>query len=344
MAVNIVDGALSDSDNSSVVTFTFSEAPVDFDAADITAVGGTVSGLTVTANPLVYTATFTATDGFSGTGSVTVGTAWQDAAGNAGVGGSDTVAIDTLNPTVAVNIVDGSLSDGDNSSEVTFTFSEAPINFDADRHLGGRRHDQRAQVTANPLVYTATFTATDGFSNTGSVTVGTAWQDAAGNAGAGGSDTVAIDTLNPTVAVNIVDGSLSDGDNSSVVTFTFSEAPINFDAADITAVGGAISGLTANRQSAGLHRDLHGDDGFSGTGSVTVGTAWQDAAGNAGVGGSDTVTIDTLNPTVAVNIVDGSLSDADNSSEVTFTFSEAPTNFDADRHFGGRRRDQRAHG
>jgi Ca2+-binding RTX toxin-like protein len=29
---------------------------------------------------------------------------------------------------------------------------------------------------------------------------------------------------------------------------------------------------------------------------VTVGSAWQDAAGNAGVGGSDTVTIDTLNP------------------------------------------------
>ena len=55
-----------------MVTFTFSEAPVDFTAADITAVGGTVSGLTLTADPLVYTATFTATDGFSGTGSVTV--------------------------------------------------------------------------------------------------------------------------------------------------------------------------------------------------------------------------------------------------------------------------------
>ena len=35
MAVDIVDGALSDGDNSSLVTFTFSEAPVGFDAADI---------------------------------------------------------------------------------------------------------------------------------------------------------------------------------------------------------------------------------------------------------------------------------------------------------------------
>ena len=107
VTVDIVDAALSDSDNSSVVTFTFSEAPVDFTAADITAVGGTVTGLTVTADPLVYTATFTATDGFSGTGSVSVTAgSYTDAAGNPGTGGSDNVPIDTLNPTVTVDIVD----------------------------------------------------------------------------------------------------------------------------------------------------------------------------------------------------------------------------------------------
>ena len=70
------------------MTFTFTEAPVDFTAADITAVGGTVSGLTVTADPLVYTATFTATDGFSGTGSVSVTAgSYTDATGNPGTGG-----------------------------------------------------------------------------------------------------------------------------------------------------------------------------------------------------------------------------------------------------------------
>ena len=124
--VDIVDPTLSDSDNSSVVTFTFSEAPVDFTAADITAVGGTVTGLIVTADPLVYTATFTATDGFSGTGSVSVTAgSYTDATGNPGTGGSDNVPIDTLNPTVTVDIVDPTLSDSDNSSVVTFTFCEA---------------------------------------------------------------------------------------------------------------------------------------------------------------------------------------------------------------------------
>ena len=98
--MDIVDPSLSDSDNSSVVTFTFSEAPTNFDASDITPVGGSISGFTATANPLVYTAIFTATDGFSGTGSVSVGPALHDAAGNPGVGGSDNVSIDRLNPTV----------------------------------------------------------------------------------------------------------------------------------------------------------------------------------------------------------------------------------------------------
>ena len=96
--------------------------------------------------------------------------------------------------------------------------------------------------------YTATFTANDGFIGTGSVSVAAgSYTDAAGNPGTGGSDNVAIDTLNPTVTVDIVDPTLSDGDNSSVVTFTFTEAPVDFTAADITAVGGTVSGLTGRQ-------------------------------------------------------------------------------------------------
>ena len=331
VAVNIVDGSLNDGDASSQVTFTFSEAPVGFTAADITAVGGTVTGLTATADPLVYTATFTATDSFSGTGSVAGGSSYTDAAGNAGAAGSDTVAIDRLNPTVAVNIVDGSLNDGDASSQVTFTFSEAPVGFTAAdiTAVGGTVTGLTA--TADPLVYTATFTATDGFSGTGSVAVAAgSYTDAAGNAGAAGSDTVTIDRLNPTVAVNIVDGSLNDGDASSQVTFTFSEAPVGFTAADITAVGGTVTGLTATADPLVYTATFTATDGFSGTGSVAVtADSYTDAAGNTGAAGSDTVTIDRLNPTVAVNIVDGSLNDGDASSQVTFTFSEAPVGFTA---------------
>ena len=62
-------------------------------------------------------------------------------------------------------------------------------------------------------------------------------------------------------------------------------------------------------------------------GSVSVAGSYTDIAGNAAAAGSDTVTIDRINPTVTVNIVDTLLNDADTSSLVTFTFSEATTNF-----------------
>jgi hypothetical protein len=59
------------------------------------------------------------------------------------------------------------------------------------------------------------------------------------NLGGAGSDTGGIDTENPTVTVNIVDGALSDGDPSSVVTFTFSEAPgASFTESDIQVSAG----------------------------------------------------------------------------------------------------------
>ena len=57
VTVDVADSSLNDGDSTSTVTFTFSEAPVGFEASDIAAVGGTVSGLAVTGNPLVYTAT-----------------------------------------------------------------------------------------------------------------------------------------------------------------------------------------------------------------------------------------------------------------------------------------------
>jgi Ca2+-binding RTX toxin-like protein len=186
------------------VTFSFSEAPVNFTAADIAAVGGVVSGLAqdLAGDPSgrTYTATFTASDGFSGLGSVTVGTAWQDAAGNAGVGDFADVSIDRLNPTVAVNIVDDALDGLDSSSVVTFTFSEAPTGFNnTDLTVVGGTLSSVTQdliLDATGKTYTATFMASDGFIGVGSVSVtGGSYSDAVGNVGGAASDVVSIDTL-----------------------------------------------------------------------------------------------------------------------------------------------------
>src|SRR5204862_110346 len=98
-----------------------------------------------------------------------------------------------------------------------------------------------------------------------------------------------IDTKNPTVAVNVVDASLSDGDDSSVVTFNFSEAPVGFTAADITATHGTISDF-AMVDATHYTATFTADDGFEGSATVSVADgAFTDAAGNSGIGSSDTV-------------------------------------------------------
>ena len=58
VAVTLDDTALNIGDTAEV-TFTFSEAPVGFDLTDVTAENGSLSGLTATADPLVFTATLT---------------------------------------------------------------------------------------------------------------------------------------------------------------------------------------------------------------------------------------------------------------------------------------------
>ena len=346
VVIDIVDTALSDTDNNSLVTFAFSEAPVGFTLGDISPTHGTMSNL-IMVDATHYTAVFTADDGFEGQGSVTVDAAkFTDAALNANEAATpDTVTIDTANPTVVIDIVDTALSDTDNNSLVTFAFSEAPVGFTLG-DISPTHGTMSNLIMVDATHYTAVFTADDGFEGQGSVTVDAAkFTDAALNANeAATPDTVTIDTLNPTVVIDIVDTALSDTDNNSLVTFAFSEAPVGFTLGDISPTHGTMSDLImvdATHYTA----VFTADDGFEGQGSVTVDAAkFTDAALNANEAATpDTVTIDTLNPTVVIDIVDTALSDTDNSSLVTFAFSEAPVGFDAGRHQPDPRHDERPH-
>ncbi|MCA6126335.1 hypothetical protein J6500_31250, partial [Bradyrhizobium sp. WSM 1704] len=343
VVVEIADASLSDGDNSSNVTFTFSEAvsaatvATLAEGAGITVAGGTLSALSWAADHTSATATFTATDGITASGSVTVAAgSYTDVAGNLGSTGADTVAIDTQNPTVVVEIVDGALSDGDNNSNVTFTFSEA-VSAATVATLAEGAGITVVGGTLSALSWaadhtsaTATFTATDGITASGSVTVdANGYTDVAGNLGSSGTDTVAIDTQNPTLTVEIADGALSDGHNSSVVTFTFSEAPVGFTAADISATHGTVSNLAATADPLVFTATFTADDGFTGNGSVSVTAgSYTDAALNLGGTGTDSVTIDTENPTVVVDLDRSTFNDHNNTGTVTFTFSEVPSGFD----------------
>ena len=325
VGVNIVESQLNDGNSSSLVTFEFSEDVTGFDANDLTPVNGVISGFTANDGDS-YEATFTADDGLDGIGSVTVGADYTDAEGNDGSGDSASVTIDTENPTVDVNIVDNELTDADDTSLVTFEFSEAVLGFDAsDLSTVGGTVSNFTVIDANS--FTALFTATDGVEIVGQVSVVGNYTDLIGNTGIAGSDTVDIDTLNPTVVVDIVESSLTDANAVSLVTFTFSEDVSGFDVNDVTPNLGAISGFMVIDDS-NYSAIFTAADGVDALGAVTVADDYTDLVGNLGAAGTDTVTIDTFNPTVTVNIVESVLTDSNSTSLVTFEFSEDVTGFD----------------
>ena len=295
VTVNIVESVLTDSNSTSLVTFEFSEDVTGFDVNDVTSTFGSISGFTVV-DASNYQATFTAQDGVDVVGQVAVVADYEDLAGNTGTSGVDTVFIDRLNPTVNVDVFENELTDAEPNSLVTFEFSEDVVGF-----------DQTDLTPANGVLfwfsgtgssYQATFTADDGVDGVGSVTVGTGYTDLLGNTGNGGSDTVTIDTENPTATVDLAATSLSDSNNSTVLTITFSEVPLGFDAGtDLTVTGGALGAGSFDASNKIWTATYTANDGITGTGSVFLASgSYTDAAGNAGIGASDSLNIDTGNP------------------------------------------------
>ncbi|WP_342040968.1 retention module-containing protein [Aeromonas caviae] len=327
VVVNIVDDKLTVGETSDV-TFTFSEKVTGFELGDLTVVGGTVTDLKSTDGGKTWTGTFTPTPGFEGTASVTVKPgSYSDLNGNVGTGGSDDTAIDTLAPSVVVHIVDDQLTVGE-TSDVTFTFSEKVTGFELGdlTVVGGTVTDLKS--TDGGKTWTGTFTPTPGFEGTASVTVKPgSYSDLNGNVGTGGSDDTAIDTLAPSVVVHIVDDQLTVGETSDV-TFTFSEKVTGFELGDLTVVGGTVTGLTTSDGGKTWTATFTPTPGYTGEASVTVKDgSYTDLNGNVGTGGSDESAIDTLAPSVVVNIVDDQLTVGE-TSDVTFTFSEQVKDFE----------------
>jgi hypothetical protein len=176
--------------------------------------------------------------------------------------------IDTGTPTIAVTA-----SGSGNTRTVTFTLSEASTTFDStdvdvtNGQLSNFAADTTSGTAASGYTrYTATFTATSGFSGTATVGVlNNKFSDIAGNAN---QDTYAasptspvvndgnnqvsftVDGVPPTVAISSNQLYLNSTTNSATITFTFSEAVVQgsatnqFDLSDVVFSGGTLTGLT----------------------------------------------------------------------------------------------------
>ena len=115
-------------------------------------------------------------------------------------------------------------------------------------------------------------------------------QDAANNElNSGTSITWVTDTTAPTLAITTVNSDISFGETEQV-TFTFSEAPYGFTAADISVTGGLISNLQ-QRSSTVYTATLQSTNASTGP-SVTVSDgSFTDQAGNSGTGATKSLTL-----------------------------------------------------
>ncbi|MDX8435285.1 Ig-like domain-containing protein [Mesorhizobium abyssinicae] len=329
VAVDIVDSSLSDSDNNSVVTFTFTGPVTGFTAADVTASHGTLTDFQMI-DASHYTAKFTAADGFDGIGSVSVlAGGYTDAAGNAGAGGSDTVAIDTsadLGLALALTIAPANLVTN-NAEKTVVGFTVVGLDADATgvvTFTDGSSHTVTVNVSANGSYSADLSTLTDGpISSVLNVT------DDAGNTASANGATIDLDTLAPTVMIGTDDNALKIGDVAHL-TFTLSEASTNFGSGDVAVTGGTLSNFAGSGTS--YTADFTPTPGSTITATINVaGSTFTDAAGNNNTAATQlSMTVDTVAPTVTITDDEpGTANIAGGNVVYTFQFSEAVTGFDA---------------
>lgn len=315
------------------VTFTFSSAPVGFVLNGVTVLGGTLSGLVATSDPLVYVATFTPAAGVNnGTGVISVAAgAYTDTLSNPGEAGqSPPIAYDTLAPTLMITPSTGLLKAGETAT-ITFTFSETPVGFSSG-HIsvnGGTLSPLTA--TANSLVYTATFTpAEDVAGGSAEIAASSAYLDAAGNQGSAAIlQGITIQTVRPTAVVTISDASLSIGE-SATVSITFSEPVTGFTLDDLSAQSATLSNLSTSDNITWTVSLAPVANVTNASSEVTLDlTGVTNSAGNSGSSSVvfDDLSIDTQRPTATI-VVDNAAMQAGETSAVTITFSEAVSGFD----------------
>lgn len=336
VTITMADTALRVGETS-LVTFTFSEAVTGFANADVTVDNGTLSTITQVGASNVYTATFTPNANITDTTNlITVtGAGFTDSTLNTGVNtSSPNYTIDTARPTATITMADTALRVGE-TSLVTFTFSEAVTGFtNADITVDNGTLSTITQVGSTP-VWTATFTPTANVTDTSNlILVNTPGvTDLAGNAGTAtnASPNYTIDTAAPTVVSVARTTPTAQFTNASTVvyTVTFSEAVTGIDLADFAPDGVTVGSKTFTGSGAVYQVTL---SGLTGNGHLflDVGTGYTDAAGNGGssflMPDADRYVRDTVAPTATIMMADTALKVGE-TSLVTFTISEAVTGF-----------------
>jgi len=287
-----------------LVTFIFNEEVTGFTNDDLTVTGGTLSAVSATPNPMVWTATFTPTEGLEGTGTITLdNTGITDSQGNAGTGVTSALplSIDTLAPTTVPTSASFSVDTGSSALDLVTSVAGQTISGDLSAPLGA---GEAVEVSLDGATWsTATASGTSysvAATLTGSGTLHVRVVDTAGNAGPALSLPYVLDNTPPTVQIT-ADRAVASSAGPARITFTFSEAPEGFGIGSVSVSGGTLGPISPTADNRVFHADFTPTPNVaSGNAAISVG-GYTDVAGNAGMAGAlPSLLIDTVAPTAAV--------------------------------------------
>ncbi|WP_391856880.1 Ig-like domain-containing protein [Vibrio cidicii] len=336
-SVQVVDTALPSigisSDKSALkvgetatLTFTLSESSSDFTADDITVTGGSLSGFTGSGTS--YTATFTPSADTTSTAAINVAAnTFTDAAGNGNTAATQqSISVDTQTPSGHSVALNDTTYNASEASSASFTFSGAEsgsaFNYVLSSNGGGTDVTGSGSIsTADQLVSIGDISSL----NDGTLNLSVTVTDDAGNAAAPVLASATLDTTQPTVSINSDKSTLKAGETASI-TFTLSESSSDFAQSDITVTGGSLSNFAGSGSSYTATFTPDVDSNSAATINVAA-DVFTDAAGNSNTAASQlSMSVDSLVPSVTISS-DKSALKAGETATITFTLSEASTDF-----------------
>ena len=320
-----------------LVTITFSEAVTGFDNSDLSVANGTLSAVSSSDGGITWTATFTPTAGVTDASNLITlnNSGVSDVAGNTGAGTTNSAnyVVETQVPTATIVVADSALKAGE-TSLVTITFSEAVSGFtNADLTVANGTLSSVSSSDGG-VTWTATFTPAASVTDTTNLIRldNSGVTNVSGNSGVGVTDSnnYAIDTVRPTATIVVADNKLGIGETTTV-TFTFSEAVSGFDLSDLSVANGVLSNLASSDGGVTWTATLTPTASINDTTNLILLDTGNvlDAAGNAGasIAISNNYALDATRPTATIVVANPVLG-IGQTTLVTFTFSEAVSNFD----------------
>ena len=328
--ITISSPALNNGATTNLSEFTLlfnSNEPISgFDINDISVSSGLISGFSGISDS--YSATFSADSDGPFNIQLSQGS-YEDSANNSNINTSEfTFNIDNSSPSISIAsnaVLNGSVTN-QNSIDLSFTSNVPVENFDInDVTVNG---GSLSPLTVSGNTYSSTLTVTTDGDYEIEISP-SKFSDTNGNVNTVESYySFTFDSTSPTIEISsTVSNEALTNNNNINLTFTLSESSTNFQSNDILVTGGSISGFSG---SGSIYSAIFNP---SSDGLITIdvnGGVFTDEAGNPNLSSSQyRFTYDGTSPSVTVSSQDVSSGQKTNDSSInlTFTLSEASTDF-----------------